>query len=43
MVEKGDNMKNLDVNIDGERLSFAAKLGYAALGFFLGVIGVLIA
>ncbi len=43
MVEKGDNMKHLDVNVDGERLSFAAKLGYAALGFFLGVIGVLIA
>ena len=35
-------MKNLNVNIDGERLSFAAKLGYVTLGFLFGVVGVLI-
>lgn len=35
-------MKNLDVNVDGERLSFAAKLGYVLLGFLFGVVGVLV-
>lgn len=36
-------MKDYDVRIDGYRLGWPAKIGYGALGFCLGIPGILIA
>lgn len=36
-------MKKYDVTVDGYRLSWFAKIGYIALGFFFGIVGILIA
>lgn len=36
-------MKSYDVAIDGYRLGWPAKIGYAALGFCLGVVGIFVA